>query len=103
LIYQTEKTLSEHAASLDPTTKGEVEQALADAKKAIESQDAAAIKAAGDTLARASHKLAEKMYAKASTQDGGDGQGAADGGASPGDGGKPKDDVVEAEFEEVKE
>jgi molecular chaperone DnaK len=102
LIYQTEKTLSEHGASLDATTKGEVEQALADAKKALDSQDASAIKSAADSLARASHKLAETMYAKASK--GGDGQGATDGGASPGDGGsKPKDDVVEAEFEEVKE
>jgi molecular chaperone DnaK len=103
LIYQTEKTVTEHGASLDPTTKGEVEQALADAKKALESQDASTIKAAADTRARASHKLAETMYAKASKPPGDDGQASADGGASPGDGGKPKDDVVEAEFEEVKE
>jgi molecular chaperone DnaK len=55
LVYQTEKTLGEHGAALDATAKGEVEQALADAKKALESQDAATIKAAADTLARASH------------------------------------------------
>jgi molecular chaperone DnaK len=102
LIYQTEKTLGEHAASLDATAKGEIEQALADAKKALESQDAATIKAAADTLARASHKLAETMYSKASKA-GADGEaGGGDGQTSSGED-KPKDDVVEAEFEEVKE
>jgi molecular chaperone DnaK len=102
LIYQTEKTLGEHAASLDASAKADVESALADAKKAIETNDAAAIKGAQDTLARASHKLAEAMYSKATK--GGDGGGGGDGqaGASQ-EQQKPKDDVVEAEFEEVKE
>jgi molecular chaperone DnaK len=100
LIYQTEKTLGEHGASLDASAKGEVESALADAKKALESNDAGAIKSAQDTLARASHKLAEAIYSKATKggQCGGDGQ------AGPSqEQQKPKDDVVEAEFEEVKE
>jgi molecular chaperone DnaK len=102
LVYQTEKALGEHGASLDATTKGGIESALADAKKALESQDADTIKQAADALARASHKLAESVYSKASK--GGDGQATGDGAAPGGDGGaKPKDDVVEAEFEEVKE
>jgi molecular chaperone DnaK len=107
LVYQTEKTLGEHGASLDATTKGGIEAALVDAKKAVESDDAAVIKAAADALARASHKLAEAMYSKATRSDGGDS--ASDGGGSATDNGaagggeKPKDDVVEAEFEEVKE
>jgi molecular chaperone DnaK len=102
LIYQTEKTLGEHGASLEAGTKAGIESALADAKKALESQDVARIRSAADALARASHKLAEAMYAKAS-------QGAAAGGPPGGDGaarpanGKDKEDVVEAEFEEVKE
>ena len=102
LIYQTEKTLGEHAASLDASAKADVESALVEAKKAIESNDAAAIKSAQDNLARASHKLAEAMYSKATK--GGDGGGGGDGqtGASQ-EQQKPKDDVVEAEFEEVKE
>jgi molecular chaperone DnaK len=98
LIYQTEKTLGEHGASLDDATKSGIESALADAKKALESQDAATINAAAETLARASHKLAEAMYGKA-TKDGG----ASPGGDGAGAGPKSKDDVVEAEFEEVKE
>jgi len=102
LVYQTEKTLADHGAALDAATKGDIETALAEAKKALESQDAATLKAAADTLARASHKMAEAVYSKAS-KPGGDG--AAPGGPSA-DGAepqKPKDDVVEAEFEEVKE
>jgi molecular chaperone DnaK len=103
LIYQTEKTLGENAASLDATAKADVESALADAKKALESNDAAAIKSAQDTLARASHKLAETMYSKA-TKGGGDSDGGGDGQAGTSrEQQKPKDDVVEAEFEEVKE
>ena len=98
LVYQTEKTLGEHGGSLDATTKGGIESALADAKKALESNDAATIKAASDALARASHKLAEAMYSKATKPEGAPGgDGASDTGT------KPKDDVVEAEFEEVKE
>src|SRR5690349_7558686 len=73
LVYQTERTLSEHGASLDATAKGTIDSALADAKKALESQDAGQIRSAADALARASHKLAEAMYAKASSQSGGGG------------------------------
>jgi molecular chaperone DnaK len=101
LVYQTEKTLGEHGGSLDATTKGDIETALTEAKKALESQDAATLKAAADTLARASHKLAEAMYSKATTK--GDGDAAPQDGDGPSAQAKPKDDVVEAEFEEVKE
>ncbi|HYR96599.1 MAG TPA: molecular chaperone DnaK [Candidatus Binatus sp.] len=103
LVYQTEKTLGEHSASLDPATKASIESTLADAKKALESQDVNQMRSAADVLARESHKLAEAMYAKA----GQPGGGAQPGGPPPGDGaapdGKGKEDVVEAEFEEVKE
>jgi molecular chaperone DnaK len=105
LVYQTEKTLADNAASLDAETKANVESAVAEAKKALEADDVDQIRAANDALARASHKLAEAMYAKASGGGGqGAGPGAGDGAASEGGGkGKDRDDVVEAEFEEVKE
>jgi molecular chaperone DnaK len=102
LCYQTEKTLGEHKDSLDADARGQVETALADARKALESDDLNAIRAATDTLSRASHKLAEAMYAKASKGGPEAGAGGNDGEQPAGDG-KPKDDVVEAEFEEVKE
>jgi molecular chaperone DnaK len=102
LCYQTEKTLGEHKDALDADARGQVESVLADARKALESGDIAAVRSATDALSRASHKLAEAMYAKAS-KTGADGGGDGAGTAPPGDDGKPKDDVVEAEFEEVKE
>jgi molecular chaperone DnaK len=102
LVYQTEKTLTEHGASLDPTVRGSVETAVQTAKKALEGDDLAALKSATDELARTSHKLAESMYAKASSQ--GDGSGQAGPGGNGEAAGKGKDDdVVEAEFEEVKD
>ncbi len=102
VIYQTEKPLAEHGAALDAATKGTIESALADAKKALESQDAATMKSAADNLQRASHKLAEAVYSKAG-KPAGDGQPQPQGDGEAAGGGKPKDDVVEAEFEEVKE
>ncbi len=101
LVYQTEKTLGEHGASLDAGARGEIESTLADAKKALESEDIDRIRAATSALSRASHKLAEVMYAKASRGAAGAPPGG-DGAARP-EGDKGKEDVVEAEFEEVKE
>jgi molecular chaperone DnaK len=104
LAYQTEKTLAEHGAALDAGTRGGIETALADAKKALEAQDIGQIRSATEALSRASHKLAEAVYAKASQggQPGGEAprpDGSSDGQAHD----KDKEDVVEAEFEEVKE
>jgi molecular chaperone DnaK len=102
LIYQTDKSLREHGGDLDAETRGTIEQALEKAKKDLENPDAAVIKAAAEELTRASHKLAETIYAKASRQGGG--EPGAEAGGAPGGGPKPggKDDVVDADFEEVK-
>jgi len=110
LVYQTEKNLADNAESLDPEAKTGVESAVADAKKVLENESAepAELQSAAQTLTQASHKLAEAMYAK--TSGGGDGaapggQGGAEGGggATGNAGGDGKDDVVDADFEEVKE
>jgi molecular chaperone DnaK len=101
LCYQTERTLGEHKEALDAEARGQIESALADSKKALESGDLAAVRSATDALSRASHKLAEAMYAKASTADAGTQGNGTEGPAGEGKGNK--DDVVEAEFEEVKE
>ena len=105
LVYQTEKSLQEHGSDLDSDTRSRIDQALERAKKELEGQDAAAMKSATEDLSKASHKLAEAIYAKASQQQGGPGQHPGAGAASQGDGqdsGKPKEDVVDADFEEVK-
>ena len=96
LVYTTEKSLKEHGDKVDAETKTKIETALAELKTAMEGTDGAAIKAKTEALAETSHKLAEAMYAQA--------QGAAEGPAEGGaEGGSAKEDVVDAEFEEVDE
>ena len=107
LIYQTEKSLGEHGSNVDAADKARLESALADAKKALEKTDVSAqeLRDTTNTLSQASHKLAEAMYAKASAGAGGqDGGGPAGGGAAgAGNGARGgDDDVVDADFEEVK-
>jgi molecular chaperone DnaK len=106
LIYQTEKHLGDNSASLDEAAKSAVEEALKDAKTALEGDDAEQMKGAFERLSKAQHKLAEAMYAKASQAGAapGGGDGAAPGGnGSPGGKAGGRDDVVDADFEEVKE
>ena len=113
LVYQTEKNLEEHGGEIDAEAKSNIEQALEAAKKTLEGDDAEAMRSALEALTQAQHKLAEAMYAKAAQQQGpgaGGAAGAAGGSAAagaPGDDSatsdKGKDDVVDADFEEVKE
>ncbi|RTZ93033.1 MAG: molecular chaperone DnaK, partial [Deltaproteobacteria bacterium] len=110
LIYTTEKTLNENKDSLDEASKSNLESAIEKAKKAMESDNIDEIKNATQELTNASHKLAEAMYAKASQQQGGPQGGAGAGGADASAGAQAGasgssdsgDDVVDADFEEVK-
>ncbi|MFA5112275.1 MAG: Hsp70 family protein, partial [Desulfobaccales bacterium] len=103
-IYTTEKTLADLGDKVDAATKTDIESHVAALKTAMEGTDIQVIKQKGEELMKASHKLAEQMYAKT----GGPGEGAGPGaGAGPGQGPgekakKPEEEVVEAEFEEVK-
>ena len=99
LIYATEKSLKDLGDKVDAATKGNVEREIENVKKVMEGSDVEALKKAVEALTQASHKLAEMMYSQASQ-----GQ-AAPGGEAGGDAGKKKDDddVVDADFEEVKE
>jgi len=105
LIYTTEKSLKDYAGELDATVKGEIESALEKAKKAMESEDAQTIRTATDELGRSSHKLAEAMYAKASQQQQQPPPPPEGGGANEqgGEQAGKKEDVVDADFEEVKD
>src|SRR6202011_3011517 len=62
LIYSTEKSYNENKSKLDPGEVSNFELALADAKKALESGNAANMNAAAERLQQASHKIAEAMY-----------------------------------------
>ena len=99
LNYATEKSMKDLGDKVDAETKGKVETEIANVKKALEGDDAAAIKKATEDLTQASHKLAEMMYSQASQQQPGAGPEAGGGEA---DSKKDDDDVVDADFEEVK-
>jgi molecular chaperone DnaK len=94
LVYTTEKAVKEHGDKVDEETKKSIETALEDLKKAIESDNLEEIKSKTEVLATASHKLAEVMYQKTQSEAEAGGEEAA---GSEGQ----KDDVVDAEFEEV--
>jgi len=96
LVYSTEKTYDEHKEKLGPDEKGELESALAEAKKALESDEAATLEKAAERLTQASHKLAEVMYRNtgAPGAEAGGGSGPTAGGARPSGG---ADEVIDAE------
>ncbi|HMA81410.1 MAG TPA: molecular chaperone DnaK [Candidatus Binatia bacterium] len=105
LVYSTEKSLKEYGGDLEAGVKENIEAELKKAREVLEGQDADAMRKAAEQLSQASHKLAEAMYAKASQQQATQQKEAAnDGEKSTGsEGGKKKDDVVDADFTEVKE
>ncbi len=95
MIFQTENMLKESGDKLPADVKNEVETALNKLKDAHKAQDLAAIDAATSEL----NNAAQKMYAAA--QQAGP-QPGAQAGPNPGAGSSAKDDVQDADFEEVK-
>ena len=95
LVDQTEKTLKEHGSKVDADTRKNIESAVEALKQAKDSDNVDEIKQKIEALSQASHKLAEVMYQQAaSSQEGDGGTGGTDAQAD--------DDVVDADFEEVK-
>jgi molecular chaperone DnaK len=111
MVYNIEKMLREHGDKISGDEKGNVESALAEAKKALEGTDTAAMNAARDRLTQASHKLAEAMYKSAQGQPGAaptDGQAQSAPGAGGGNGAagqqqKKDEGVIDAEYVDVDE
>ena len=104
LIYSTEKSIKDLGDKVDSSTKSKVEEAIASLRKAMEGEDTAEIKRLSQELTQASHKLAEAMYQQASQSEQQAGAGAETGGQSAGGGaGAADEDVVDADFEEVKD
>jgi molecular chaperone DnaK len=101
LIYSTEKSIKELGDKVDSETKSKVEESVAALKTAIEGEDTEAIKRLSEELTNASHKLAEAMYQQASAA--GQQPGAGPESAQQAGGAAPEEDVVDADFEEVKE
>jgi molecular chaperone DnaK len=105
MVYRVEKSTGELGDDLDADAKTEVEAAVAKAKTALEGEDTEAITAAAAELEQASHKLAEALYKKAQEEGAADGDGAeaqTNGASAAPDDGNDDDNVVDADFEEVK-
>lgn len=103
LIHSVNKTLAEHGEKLEGDEKSTIEAALKEAEEALKSDDKDAIDAKTQALAEASQKLTEKMMAQEQAQ-----QQDQSGSETPppnndGNEGQKKGDVVDAEFEEVKD
>jgi molecular chaperone DnaK len=100
LVYTTEKSMKEAGDKLDAGTKGEIENAVANLKTAMEGEDTSEIKRLSEELSQVSHKIAEVLYAQAA-------QAQAQAGPETGPGetasARSEEEVVDADFEEVKD
>jgi molecular chaperone DnaK len=109
MVYNVEKMLRDNGDKISGSDRGDVENAIADAKKALESNDKAQMDKAREALTKASHKLAEEMYKAAQAK----GPAASGPGGAPtdgagagtnGGGGQKKDEgVIDAEYVDVED
>jgi molecular chaperone DnaK len=101
MIHSVKKTLAEHGDKVDAGEKTKIEAALKEAEEAIKGDDKADIEAKSQALAQSAHKLSEQMYKEQQAQGGAAGGEQAAGGAETGK--QDDSNVVDAEFEEVKD
>ena len=99
LVNATEQTLSELGDKAPADIKSQAEEAIAEAKSALEGTDAEAIKAATEKLQAAGYKLAEVVYSTEGAQ--GAGPAGAAGAAAGAAGAGASDDTIEADYEVV--
>ena len=97
LIHATNKSLKDLGDKVEANEKQEIEAAIAALQEAIKGDDKAAIEAKTAELGEKSGKLAERVYKEQASQDAGGAEAKADSGAAA------DSDVVDAEFEEVKD
>ncbi len=97
LIHATEKTLKDLGEKVEGGERGQIESAISDLRDAVKSGNKAGIDTKTQALSELSAKLAQRVYSQAGAGQGGDDDSGGTGG------GKAADDVVDAEFEEVKD
>jgi len=97
LVFSTEKSLKEHGDKISAEEKKAIENGIADLKKSLEGTDAEDIKKKTQSLIQVSMKLGEAVYKSQQKPEAGKSDGPKD--ANP----KDKDNVVDADFEDVKE
>jgi molecular chaperone DnaK len=98
LIHSTTKSLAEYGDKVSAADRSAIDAAIAELKPAMEGDDAEAIKQKTNTLAQAAMKLGEAMYKSQAGAGGAPGADGADAGPRNTD-----DDVVDADFEEVRD
>ncbi len=106
MLHSVRKSLGEHGDKLDAPEKEAIELALKEVEDAIKGEDKAVIDSKSEALMAASQKLGEKVYAETQAAQAAGAAGAAAGDAPKADAGAAKpaadDNVVDAEFKEVK-
>jgi len=105
MVYNVEKMLREQGDKIGGSERGDVENAIADAKKALESNDKAQMDRALETLTKSSHKLAEEMYKAAQAPPTAGAGPSANGGPETNGHSAPKKDegVIDAEYVDVED
>ncbi len=98
MVHAVKKSLTEYGDKIDASEKEKIETAIKAVEEAVRGDDKEAIESKTSELATASHKLAEQMYQAEQAK-----TGSAEAGAAEGETGKGGDDVVDAEFTEVKD
>ncbi|MEN3366942.1 MAG: molecular chaperone DnaK [Burkholderiales bacterium] len=100
LVHSTKKALSEYGDKVEADEKSRIEASLQELEQALKSNDRSGIESKIQALSTAAQKLGEKMYADTQAQQAAS---AAAAGADARDQGQPQEDVVDAEFKEVKD
>ncbi|HYF58238.1 MAG TPA: molecular chaperone DnaK [Burkholderiaceae bacterium] len=103
LVHSTRKQLSEHGDKLAAGEREPIEAAIASVEEALKADDKEKLDASTAALMAAAQKIGEKLYASQQAEAGPAGAGPTGGGGAAGGGAQGKDDdVVDAEFKEVK-
>lgn len=102
MVHSVRKSLAEHGEKLDAGEKEKIEAALKEAEESLKGEDKAAIEAKTEALMAASQKLGEKVYAETQAAQAAAGGTAPEGEAPKASGAPADDNVVDAEFKEVK-
>ena len=103
MVHTVTKSLKDYGDKLDAPEKEKIEAAIKEAESVLKSEDKAEIDAKGQALAQAAQKLGEKMYAEEQAKAQAQAQQQAPGAQPQGEQPKKDENVVDAEFTEVKD
>lgn len=103
LIHSARKSVKELGDKLDLSEKTQIEKAIQDLETAMKGEDKAAIESRAEALSAVSAKMAERLYAQQGATGAAEKNNGDNVAAKKGSGTTVKDDVVDAEFEEIKD